>query len=461
MALMYFDRSLMIYEKLGDKDGMAHLRIRIGNALFDLGKWQKAKENALIAFQLSDELKFPEKISMSAELLSKIHEHFSEWKQAYEMHTLYLQMRDSVQNSENEKASAKMQVQYEYDKVKLADSIRNAEEKKVNAALIKARDAEISSQRTRNYALYAGLFLMILFGGFMYNRFTVTRRQKSVIELQKQEVERQRNIAQLHREEIEEQKKELVDSINYAKRIQYALLAHDDLLKENLPEHFVLFRPKDIVSGDFYWATSSHVGSEYGTRSSDFYLAICDSTGHGVPGAFMSLLNISFLNEAITEKEISQPNHILDHVRNRLIGNISQDGGQDGMDAILIRFSPDRKTFTYAAAMNRPVVIRNGEVIDLPSDKMPVGKGIFSDPFQLFEPEILPGDMVYFYTDGYADQFGGAKGKKLKEANLKKKLLAIASLPANHQKEELDNSFEEWRGNLEQVDDVCVVGIRF
>ena len=245
----------------------------------------------------------------------------------------------------------------------------------------------------------------------------------------------------------------MLDSINYAKRIQFALLAHTDLLKQNLPEHFVLFKPKDIVSGDFYWGT---------LKNDYFYLAICDCTGHGVPGAFMSLLNINFLNEAINEKNITAPGEILDHVRNQLIKKL--DGGRDGMDAVLMRIPVkrgDKITLEYAAANNSGMVMRDGEMIELAKDSMPIGLGEKNQAFKTSTIEMKKGDNLYLYTDGFADQFGGPKGKKFKYKQLDQALLANTSNPLHEQAQNLAGLFESWRGELEQVDDVCVLGIRF
>jgi serine phosphatase RsbU (regulator of sigma subunit) len=258
------------------------------------------------------------------------------------------------------------------------------------------------------------------------------------------EVVNQKNI-------IEEKQKEIVDSILYAKRIQTTILAHDSYLKKHLPEHFVLFKPKDIVSGDFYWATKN------GSR---FYFAVCDSTGHGVPGAFMSLLNIAFLNEAINEKNIVQPNEVLNHVRKRLIKNISKEGYQDGMDGILLCFDADSKTVSYAAAHNSPIIIHNNEVVECEADKMPIGKGVRDESFVHQQLDVKSGDVLYLYTDGYADQFGGPKGKKFKYKKLNELLLSLSGTALEKQKEVLNETFDNWKGGLEQIDDVCVVGIR-
>jgi len=257
---------------------------------------------------------------------------------------------------------------------------------------------------------------------------------------------------------IEHKQKEILDSIQYAKRIQYTILAHDEFLKKHLPEHFVFFKPKDIVSGDFYWATAP---AYFPKGKEKFFLAACDSTGHGVPGAFMSLLNISFLNEAINEKKIAEPNEVLNHVRKRLISSVSKDGAQDGMDGILVCFDKGKSTLTYAAAHNRPILIRNNEIIEHKADKMPIGVGVRNDSFALYSIEVKEGDSLYLYTDGYADQFGGEKGKKFKYKNLNELLLNNCQKPLAEQKEILDRTFEKWKGELEQIDDVCVIGLRF
>jgi len=258
------------------------------------------------------------------------------------------------------------------------------------------------------------------------------------------EVVEQKNI-------IEEKQKEIIDSILYAKRIQNAILAQDSYLAKHLPEHFVLFKPKDHISGDFYWATK---------KDGRFWLAVCDSTGHGVPGAFMSLLNIAFLNEAITEKNFSEPHEVLNHARKRLIQNMSKEGNKDGMDGILMCFDPEKKTYTYAAAHNSPLIIKNNEFVEYDADKMPIGEGVRDESFRSHRFDVKSGDMIYLYTDGYADQFGGPKGKKFKYKQLNDLLMQLHNLPMKDQKEKLSQAFTEWKGRLEQIDDVCVFGIR-
>lgn len=256
------------------------------------------------------------------------------------------------------------------------------------------------------------------------------------------------------REKLFERNKEMTDSINYAKKIQTALLAHNDILISHLKDHFVLFKPKDIVSGDFYWATEQH---------NKFYLAVCDSTGHGVPGAFMSLLNIGFLNEAIKEKNIEQPHEVLNYVRRRLVESISKEGQKDGMDGILISMEKQIDgtiKVSYSGANNAPVLVHQDQYQVLKTDKMPVGKGEKEQSFNLYTIDYLPGDTLYLFTDGYADQFGGSKGKKFKYKPLYETLQKMSNTKMNEQCDLLNQAFDAWRGSLEQVDDVAVIGIR-
>ncbi len=310
------------------------------------------------------------------------------------------------------------------------------EEREKDISILK-KNSELQDEEAKRKQIiiyfFVGLSLLLAISVYLAVKSYFTKKKANLVITQQKHL-------------VEEKQKEIIDSINYAKRIQFALLPPAEFLKKNLNEHFVLFKPKDIVSGDFYWATKK----EYG-----FYLAVCDSTGHGVPGAFVSLMNISFLNEAINEKNIHEPNKVLDHVRERLIKNMD---GQDGMDATLVRFEKDK--ITYASAHNKPVHIRNNAFVEMKADKMPVGKGERTESFNLYTIEHQKGDCIYFYTDGFADQFGGPKGKKFKYKQLEEILLKNHKLPINEQSQALEKAFEVWKGQLEQVDDVCIIGIR-
>ena len=227
-------------------------------------------------------------------------------------------------------------------------------------------------------------------------------------------------------------------------------------------QFFILYKPKDIVSGDFYYALS-HKTTDSPTEK--FYMCTADCTGHGVPGAFMSMLNISYLNESIIEKNISRPNQVLDHIRTEIISSLNPEGSEeeskDGMDCVLCAFDFENMELEFAAANNPLWLLRNGALTEYKADKMPVGK--YNDEMKPFSSQTIKlqkGDIVYTFTDGYADQFGGPKGKKFKYKQLEEKILAGSHLPMDEQKRILNDCIEEWKGNLEQVDDILVIAIK-
>lgn len=278
-------------------------------------------------------------------------------------------------------------------------------------------------------------------------------RSRMELALSKQMIEKEHNI-------VLEQKKEILDSINYAKRIQNAMLASEHLFQEYLKDYFLLFKPKDIVSGDFYWASPIENG--------EFILVTADSTGHGVPGAMMSMLNISCLNEAITERKLFGPAAILDHAREKIISSLaddgSEEGGKDGMDCSVIAFDFKSRKMKVASANNPVWIVRSNEgvneIIELKGDKMPVGKySGESKPFKEVEFELKKGDMVYTLTDGYPDQFGGNRQKKFTYKKLRELLVSLHSVSNSEKKAQLNATFEKWKGEQSQVDDVLVMGI--
>lgn len=255
---------------------------------------------------------------------------------------------------------------------------------------------------------------------------------------------------------IEDQNKSILDSINYARRIQTALLGSRTLVAQFLPENFILYKPKDIVSGDFWWCAE---------QNGELWFAIADCTGHGVPGAFMSLLNINLLNRALAENENKSPAFLLGEVRKQVISSLNREGqetARDGMDVVLCALSKNG-VMRFACANNTLVHVRDSEIKVYGPDKFPVGLSHTENPspFTEFQIPLSEGDCVYLTTDGFADQFGGTKGKKFKQKRLRELFVQNAQLPFAEQETILENEFESWRGNLEQVDDVLVMGLKF
>jgi serine phosphatase RsbU (regulator of sigma subunit) len=460
-AEYYYLESMKMSERVNDRMHKTFIYASLGDLETRKGRYEKAVEYHLKAYDLSISLKSNDRIFQTAEFLSKTYSERADFKNAYQYLLIRNQYRDSLVNADKLRDLGRAEVNYKFKFKSSLDSVNYAKKLEEKEKLRKAEEEAFASEAARkNIVLYGVVFILVVVSLFSFYLIRLYREKKKANEI----ISEQKKLSEHHLEIIEEKQKEIVDSINYAKRIQYALLAHDELLKKHLSDFFVLFKPKDIVSGDFYWFT--HIQSENNNFS---FLAVCDSTGHGVPGAFMSLLNISFINEAISEKNIFDPGEVFNHVRKRLIQNLGSDGQKDGFDGILLRIDHHNGKLCYAGANNSPIVIENNKTEVLSCDKMPVGKGEITDAFNTFEISVKQGSMLFLPTDGYSDQFGGEKarpdgsfglGKKLKFSNMLKIMNEASSLPVHQQKEFMNSKFEDWKGDLEQLDDVCVIGLK-
>jgi len=254
--------------------------------------------------------------------------------------------------------------------------------------------------------------------------------------------------------EIELKNEQITDSINYAKRIQSAILPVDEQLCEILNDFFIFFRPKDIVSGDFYWARQ--VGEK-------IIIIAADCTGHGVPGAFMSLFGVAFLNEIIGKENITVPAEILDRLREMIISSLGQGTGtgiKDGMDMAIISIHSKQNKIEFAGAYNPLYLVRGEELIQIDCDRMPVAIHIRMDKFTNHELDIEKNDRLYIFSDGFADQFGGPDNKKFMYKHFKQLILNNADKTMGEQKKMFEQVFDEWKGNNAQIDDVVVIGIQ-
>lgn len=281
--------------------------------------------------------------------------------------------------------------------------------------------------------------------------------QKVEIEAQRDEIAEQKGFVEEQRDQIAFQNKEITDSILYAKRIQQAVLPGKYKLEQTLPEHFILFKPRDIVSGDFYWVEQKH---------DRIIVCVADCTGHGVPGAFMSMLGLTFLNEIVNKDEIIKASDILNRLRSYIITALShhEEGSEtrDGMDISLVVFDKQLNILEYSGAYNPLVLFRNGEIIEYKADKMPIGKHVGEEgKFTNHKIMLQDRDMIYLFSDGFADQFGGDKGSKYKARPFKRFLQKICDEPVKKQVDMLEKELKSWMGSNEQVDDILVLGIRY
>lgn len=327
---------------------------------------------------------------------------------------------------------------------------------------IKMQIEAIEKQKLILYFVLLAFLLVSFLGYYIYRSYKIKKEanirleeKNRTISLQKDEIEKQRDLAAAQRDQITYQKKHITDSIMYAKRIQTALIPSLELFSDKL-EHFVLYKPLAIVSGDFYWVSSQD----------NIQVIICaDCTGHGVPGAFMSMLGVTMLNEIVNGKHIIMPDQIIENLRQGVIKSLKQvaeeDSIKDGMDIAVCVVDFDKNILYYSGANNPLYLVRSGELIHYRGDKMPVAIHYKMGPFTLHQIELQKGDAFYIFSDGFADQFGGPRQKKFMSMQLKETLVAMAGKPMLQQGERLNEIFEEWRGDNPQVDDVTLMGIKY
>jgi serine phosphatase RsbU (regulator of sigma subunit) len=464
-AITYNTKSLIIAEEIGSKHTLAVSSNNLGKTYLNQGKYNKALIFCERSLEIAKEVGLASQISVAALSLWEINKKMGRFNESLEMYELYITTRDSLESEANQKEVIRQEFKYKYEKQAAADSVVNAEAKKVTDAKLVAEQAEKKrlkseskrqqlenkNQQQQAYFLYGGLALALLFGTFIFNRFRVTKKQKGIIEAQKSEVEQQKEKVDEAYEQLEEKNTEILDSINYAKRIQSAILPPDKLVKEYLKNSFILYKPKDIVAGDFYWMEPTKNG---------ILFAAADCTGHGVPGAMVSVVCNNALNRSVREYGLSDPGKILDKTREIVIQEFekSEDEVKDGMDIALCSLTGN--TLQYAGAHNPLWIVRNGEVLETKANKQPIGKFDHPLPYITHAFELQKNDGFYIFSDGFVDQFGGQKGKKFKAKAFRELLLSIQEKSMEEQRTQINQAFEKWRGDLEQVDDVCVIGVK-
>ena len=327
---------------------------------------------------------------------------------------------------------------------------------------IKVQLESIEKQKLVIYFVLFALLLVTFLGYYIYRGYKIKKEanikleeKNRTISLQKDEIEKQRDLASAQRDQIGYQKRHIEDSILYAKRIQTALIPSIELFSDKL-EHFVLYKPLAIVSGDFYWVSA---------QNNPQVIIAADCTGHGVPGAFMSMLGVTLLNEIVNSKHILMPDQIIDNLRQGIIKSLKQvadeDSIKDGMDISVCVVDFDKNTLWFAGANNPLYLVRGGELIHYRADKMPVAIHYKMEPFTLHKINLQKDDAFYIFSDGYADQFGGPKQKKFMSMQLRETLVRMAGMPMLKQGEKLNEIFEEWRGDSPQIDDVILIGVKY
>lgn len=515
-ALRYHFAALNLREKLGRKDRIAGSLSNIGAIYFEKGDYDKSMEYNLRALKmdslnappfvyinLSGAYKFdgnPDKALYYAKKALAIGEHNIEKyllvdlyihlygiygeKKNYELSLLYadkaLKLKDSLAREETKRIVSETAEKYESEKKEL--KIQNLNKQKT------IDDAELQKQSVQKIAFAVGFVFLLVFFVFLYRGYRQKQKANQEILYQKQVVETQAH-------ELAERQKEIIDSIHYAKRIQEAYLPPEKTFNHIFPDGFLFFKPKDLVSGDFYWFYTGR--DEQGRLTDEVFFAVADCTGHGVPGALMSMICCNALNEVVVNQKNTDPGKILDMSREIIIRNMKSQAGsgqKDGMDIALCKLNSKTGQLWYAGANNPLWILRKNvdayQMEEINPDKQPVGIFEKLDDFTVKTIQLNNGDRIYAFSDGYADQFGlsaetrakaGAilansystleeinsakatliKGKKFKYSNFKELLIESAAMDMQAQGHLLAKKLEEWKGDLEQVDDVCVMGIKF
>lgn len=459
-SLVFFRKSLLISREQNKKPDIGTNLINIAVALKHLNRNEEALKNAQEALTIVTELNNRKLMRSCFGLLAEIHEELGNSQKSMEYFSMYASFEKQIQQEkvEQEKKQAKQQVdkiskekkQTEQKLEVTKDSLKKAEEineknrikMELQELTIKQKEAEIKNKRLLSALFISIAAVFAILALFVLRSYRQKKRHNK--ELQ------QRN------EEIREKNRKIGQSINYAKNIQGALLPEENQLASMFPESFVLFSPRDVVSGDFYW---------FNQVQNKKVVAAVDCTGHGVPGAFMSMLGMSFLQEIVLDRNILEPVEILEQMHVMVKQALKQEntGNSDGMDMAIIVYDEKTKELSFAGAVNPLVYMQDDEMHVLKGDFFGIGGQMKGNERKFSQTKITldKPTTLYLFSDGFADQFGGEKGRKYFLKNFKALLFNIHKLPMNQQLEKLSAEFDEWKGDAYQrVDDVLVIGLR-
>ncbi len=498
-AIRYYKSAKSYYDATGYFVFHSNIYYSMANIYLSKGSPALAKLYTDSAMIWAERLRYTEDLMTCAKSYYQVYKKQSLWQEALQQYDTYITLRDSINNEKSQKEAIKQQMGYEFEK---KEALLKAEKEKQELA----HREKVKRQELIILSAGGGLLLVIIFSVFLFNRFSVARKQKNVIASQKALVD--------------EKNKHITDSINYAQKIQEAILpsteAFQGAFEGNDDNHFILYQPKDVVSGDFYWL--------HETADNKVIWVVADCTGHGVPGAFMSMIGTSLLNEIVIEKGITQSNEILNHLRSGIKRALGQsdaadslkDGSpsstevsegkpsetsvkkalpsemtvKDGMDISLCAWNKATNELEYSGAYNPLYLIRKGShretmasvdagssylpdkegqntLVEIKADRQPIGVFIKEKPFTRHTLQLQSGDSLFMFTDGFVDQFGGREDlppgqvvRKYTPRRFRELLLVNQDRSMQEQRNILQQAFESWKKEMEQVDDVCVIGVR-
>ena len=454
-AFDYNIKGYNLREKRRDTIGMLASMENLGSIFIALKKYDDAIQISGRVIEIANRLGAKEDMKYAYLNLKEAYEAKKDYPSANIILNKLMDIKDSLRNIENANQIAELETKFktkeketELSEIKLIHQLQEKE----NSEKLKRKNYFIG------ILSLIGVFI-ILISFLLLRRYKEKQQIAEAISKKNDAIEAQKMIIDKAYHELSEKNKDITDSIKYAQRIQEAIFPSSNSFASLLPQSFVYFKPKDIVSGDFYWI-------EKGLDDSVF-VAVVDCTGHGVPGAFMSIVGFNLLNKAIHENKCDNPADILNQVNIDLTETLKQtfeeSAVKDGMEISLCKWNKNTNEFIFAGANTIIYHISDNNISTIKGNKHPIGSfyGEQLKPFQNITISLSENDCVYLFSDGYADQFGGAKGKKYKYKQLEEFLVSNANKPIKQQKELLSEEFENWKGNLEQVDDVCVIGLKF
>ncbi len=478
LSLDYLKKSLEMYKSTNDKislsntlENLSYLYLNKSSVATGIEReklLQEAVKYGIQAHKISEEIGAVSNIKAACNRLYKAYENLGDYKNALKYAKQYIETQDSMFNEEKTRALADMETKYESEKKQ-----QEIEKQKI---LIEKKDVEMKKRNLQRNAFIGGFIFMGLLAFIVFRSYRQKKVANVLISEKNNKLEKANIEISEQKEQIEKIHKSLTDSIDYALRIQKAALPTDDTLKSCLKQYFLLYRPKHVVSGDFYWIT---------TVNSWTIIAVADCTGHGVPGAFMSMLGISYLDEIVKKKKITNAAEILNHLRSSIIEALKQKGqaneAKDGMDISIASINKEKKLCYWAGANNPLYIIKNKSIRQLEvdkqlndhdnivevikGDKMPVAIHTNLNKFTNHEIQLEKGDRSYLFSDGFPDQFGGENGMKYKYKPFRALLAQTATLKLPSQGEEIEYNLDKWmqynNNKYQQIDDITILGFEF
>ncbi len=434
-------KSQNINEEIGNRQGVAVSYTNIGNIFIKQKKYEDALHYNNLALSLCKSIGYKQGMKDTYSSLIELNDKKGDYEQALAYHKLYSDIKDTLLNEQSSEQITEMNTKYDTEKKDKELIKKDAE--------INKQQAETEKQNLQRNAFIIGFALVIVLAFFVFRSYRQKQNANELLEEKNGLIENQKLL-------VEEKNNKITDSINYAKRIQQAILPSEQLIKSLLPESFVFFKPKNIVSGDFYWI---HAIDEH-----QVLLAVADCTGHGVPGALMSMMGYNLLEQIVKEHQIYEPAMILNELSKSIMESLRQTDElgtfKEGMDIAICKINYQNNELEYAGAHSSLYLIREGILTETKADRRSVGMSTKATQFLNHKLKIEKGDCLYVFSDGYADQKGGPENKKFFYQPFRELLTDIHQYGMKEQEEKMEKVISEWRGSLEQIDDMLVIGVR-